>query len=96
MDSNDLLYVVFEKLLMRKTQDEQQLEDFSQEVVAEYLMLLAKQGITVPQKLRPVLEMDLIEEVIDMARKKTYGHSSLQEYRLKNVEAIEKFLKRAA
>ncbi len=66
------------------------------EVVADYLTLLARQGVTVPQKLRMVLEMDLVEDVMDMTRKKTYGHLSLQDFRQKNAEIIEIYQKRSA
>ncbi len=96
MDKNDLLYLTFERLLLKNITAEQSFEEFAIEVVAEYLVLMAKQGVTVPQKLRLVLEMDLTEDVLEMARKKTYGHLSLQEYRQKNTDLIESYQKRSA
>lgn len=96
MDKNDLLYLVFEKHLLIPHTEEQDLEEFAAEVVVEYLTLLAKQGVTVPQKLRSILEMDLIEDVVDMTRKKTYGHVNIKEFRQKNAELIEVYQKRSA
>lgn len=96
MELNDLLYQIFEKHLFTPATDQQAIEDFSQGVVDDYLRTLAMQGVLVPTKLRHILEMDLVEEVMDMARKKTYGYSSLFDYRSQNSTLIEKIMRRAA
>ena len=94
IDNHDLLYEVFEKNLFQLTEEDPSLEAFAQAVVVDYLQLLARQGVMVPPSLRSLLEMDLREEVIDMTRKKTYGHSSLAEFRRLNIKAIEGYLGR--
>lgn len=82
-EKNDFLYQIFEKQLLQPSDFEQSFEDFTNEVVAYYLFELAQQGVLVPTQLRDIMEQDLCDEVQDMLRKKTYGFSSLREYRHK-------------
>lgn len=80
-DRNDLLYQVFHDELHVESKDDVSIEAFAILVVEKYLRLLAYQGVHVPLKMQALLEDDLLDDVIDMIRKKTYGHMSILEYR---------------
>ena len=60
--------------------------DFVERVVQEYIKTLSASG-TVPHAHRETLAADLQEEVMEMLRKKTYGHFSLTEFRKKKLAA---------
>ncbi len=60
--------------------------DFVERVVQEYIKTLSASG-TVPHAHREALAADLQEEVMEMLRKKTYGHFSLTEFRKKKLAA---------
>ena len=94
MEGTDFLYQIFEKHLFQTVRDEVSTDDFCRIVVEDYILRLARQGVSVPIQLRPVLELDLFEEVLEMTRKKTYGCVSVLEFRMKNASVIEQFLRR--
>lgn len=80
-DRNDLLYQVFHDELHVDSKDDISIEGLAIQVVEKYLRLLAFQGVHVPLKMQALLEDDLLDDVIEMARKKTYGSVSILEYR---------------
>lgn len=80
-DQNDLLYQVFDQELHVESDQEISVEAFAIQVVERYLQLMAEQGVHVPMRMRALLEDDLLDDVIDMIRKKTYGTVSILEYR---------------
>ncbi len=77
---NDQLYAIFEQHLLNALVEEESTEEFLNHVVQDYLMTVTKNGI-IPQEVRHTVEDDLREEVLEMLRKKTYGHYSLKEFR---------------
>ncbi|RYZ63771.1 MAG: hypothetical protein EOP05_23040 [Proteobacteria bacterium] len=78
---NDPLYLIFEQHLFTALVEEEALEDFMGRVVSDYVAHLQVMGTVIPQQLRAGLEQDLRDEVLEMFRKKTYGHYSLSEFR---------------
>lgn len=80
MHNNDMLYQIFEKQLHDESADSSH-DGLAIEVVSLYIAALRSQGVVVPTQLREVMESDLIEEVLEMIRKKTYGFHNIQDYR---------------
>jgi hypothetical protein len=78
---NDPLYLIFEQHLFTALVEEEVLEDFLARVVSDYMSHLRSLGTVVPQQLVATLKQDLHDEVLEMFRKKTYGHYSLAEFR---------------
>lgn len=78
---SDPLYLIFEQHLFTALVEEEHVDDFMARVVADYMAHLNVIGTVIPQSLRPTLEQDLRDEVLEMYRKKTYGHYSLAEFR---------------
>jgi hypothetical protein len=76
----DPLYAIFEKHLLNALVEDEATEEFLARVVADYLAALAKTCV-IPMQVRPMIEEDLREEVLEMLRKKTYGHYSLRDFR---------------
>jgi hypothetical protein len=54
---------------------------FLARVVEDYIMRLISTGTVIPREVLPMIEHDLREEVLEMLRKKTYGHFSLADFR---------------
>lgn len=77
----DPLYFVFEQHLYTALVEDETTDAFLERVVADYLGRLNSGGTTVPQTFRETLETDLRDEVLEMLRKKTYGHYNLASYR---------------
>ena len=80
----DPLYFIFEKHLMTALVEDESLEDFLCGVVVAYMGQLRSNGTVVPNTHAADIEADLREEVIEMYRKKTYGHYNLASYRRAN------------
>ena len=80
MSAPDLLYSIFEHHLFNAIVEEETNDEFLSRVVSEYLERLSKQAI-VPREHIDTIETDLKEEVLEMLRKKTYGHYNLNAFR---------------
>ena len=78
--SADPLYVLFEQHLYSALVEDETTDDFLARVVGDYLARLSQTSI-IPQHIRPAIEEDLRDEVLEMLRKKTYGHYNLREFR---------------
>lgn len=76
----DPLFNIFEQHLFNALVEEETTEEFLDRVVKDYLCDLKSHGLIPPSQIQ-VLESDLKEEVLEMLRKKTYGHYSLKEFR---------------
>ena len=76
----DPLYLIFEHHLLNCLVENEGTDDFIKRVVQEYIELLNHAGRVPPQQML-ALEADLRDEVLEMVRKKTYGHYSLAEFR---------------
>lgn len=75
----DLLYEILQKQLSHETLAEQSHEKIVQSVAAEYVDSLIDFGHIPFQMIRVVIE-DIEQEVLEMYRKKTYGHLNLKSY----------------
>jgi len=82
---NDLLYSIFEHYLFNALVENETTEEFLAHVVREYLNRLAKNGAIAHGHLDSI-EEDLRDEILEMLRKKTYGHYSLSEFRKAHTE----------
>ena len=82
----DPLFKIFEHHLFNAMVEDESSSDFVERVVQEYIKTLSASG-TVPHAHREALAADLQEEVMEMLRKKTYGHFSLTEFRKKKMAA---------
>lgn len=78
----DPLYIIFEQHLLNALVEEETTEEFLNHVVRDYLARIGENS-TIPHDVRPMVEEDLREEVMEMLRKKTYGNYSIKEYRMK-------------
>ena len=76
----DPLYSIFEQHLMNALIEEETTEDFVLRVVRDYLGRLDQVG-SIPRYFVESIETDLKDEVLEMLRKKTYGHFSLDSFR---------------
>jgi hypothetical protein len=77
----DPLAKIFAQHLFNSMVEDESTDDFLARVIAEYLRGLSATGATMTADHRLLIESDLKEEVLEMLRKKTYGHFSLAEYR---------------
>lgn len=75
----DPLYQVFEEHLHSGVYDQTPVEQFVRDVVETYLTKLNQRGY-VPQKLQEPLRADLLLDVQEMLKAKTYGHYGIGEY----------------
>ncbi len=80
----DPLYSLFEQHLFTALVEDETTDEFVNRVVIAYMGRLLTDGTVVPKSHRPILESDLKEEVMEMFRKKTYGHFNLSTYRKAN------------
>jgi hypothetical protein len=81
MDLNtDLLYTIFEQYLFNALVEDETTEDFLTRVVREYMARLSQKG-SIPREFTSMIEGDLHDEVLEMFRKKTYGHYNLSDFR---------------
>lgn len=76
----DALYQLFIKRLHQFEDIEESSQDFVQRLAREFFLKLTEDG-HVPQSHRESILEDIEDEVIEMFRKKTYGHSTLKAYR---------------
>jgi hypothetical protein len=76
----DLLYSIFEQYLFNALVEDETTDDFLTRVVREYMTRLSSKG-SIPREYTSVIEVDLREEVLEMFRKKTYGHFNLKDFR---------------
>ena len=79
----DLLFSIFEQQLQISLVGDDTEALLVDRVVENYMAALKTQGV-IPPKFMKVLEDDLKEEVLEMYRKKTYGHLELASYRKKH------------
>jgi hypothetical protein len=86
----DLLQHILEKHLFSYNEKSESLEDFAAGVVYEYLERINKDGVSIPIPQRYRLEQDLMDEVMELTRKRTYGHYDLAEFRAMLDETEEK------
>lgn len=84
----DLLYSIFEHHLFNALVENESTEEFLTRVVREYLQRVSVNGTIAPGHLDSI-EDDLRDEVLEMLRKKTYGHYSLGEFRKAHCEKVE-------
>lgn len=80
MRKADPLYKIFEQHLFNALVEDESADELVDRVVQEYLAELAHGG-SIPPESKPEIAADLKDEVVEMFRKKTYGHYSLAEYR---------------
>ena len=80
MRFSDPLYNIFEQHLYNALVENETTDDFLDRVVNAYMTALTADAM-IPQEHRPTVEVDLREEVLEMLRKKTYGHYNLTEFR---------------
>lgn len=85
---HDLLYTLFEQHLFNALVENETSDAFLKRVVGEYLLLLQTRG-TIALEHREIIEADLKEEVLEMLRKKTYGHYNLEAFRKATQKAAE-------
>lgn len=76
----DPLYSIFEQHLMNALIEEETTEDFVTRVVRDYLGRIGQSG-SIPRNFVETIETDLKDEVLEMLRKRTYGHFSLDSFR---------------
>lgn len=82
----DALYQLFTKRLHQFEDLSESSQDFIQRLAKEFFLKLTEAG-HVPQTLRDTVLADIEDEVIEMYRKKTYGHSTLKAYRSQNTKS---------
>jgi hypothetical protein len=80
----DPLYSLFEQHLLTALVEDETSDEFVNRVVIAYLGRLVTDGAVIPKSHQMTLESDLKEEVMEMFRKKTYGHFNLSSYRKAN------------
>lgn len=81
LTDNDLLYSIFEHHLFNALVEDESSDEFFKRVVGDYLLELKRLGSQIPREHHASVESDLREEVLEMFRKKTYGHYSLAAFR---------------
>lgn len=95
MNHDRLLQLMIQRLQQENLGKETQ-EQFIKEVVGSYMAELMGQGF-IPHQMMTAIEEDLSEELLEMFRKKTYGSTTLSDYKNKtNKEKREKKTKRVA
>ena len=85
---HDLLYTIFEQHLYNALVEDESTGDFLARVVRDYLRLLTARGRILQEHMADI-ESDLREEVLEMLRKKTYGHYNLAEFRKAHAASLE-------
>ncbi len=77
----DPLYDIFEQHLYNALVEDESTDEFLSRVVGDYMGRLSSLGTVILHEHRPLIETDLRDEVLEMLRKKTYGHFNLAEFR---------------
>ncbi len=85
----DLLYSIFEHYLFNALVENETTDEFLSVVVRDYLQRLSLRG-AIPFEHVAGIELDVRDEVLDMLRKKTYGHYSLTAFRKAHLGNSEK------
>lgn len=85
----DPLYSIFEQHLMNALIEEETTEDFVTRVAQDYLGRIGQQG-SIPRNFVETIETDLKDEVLEMLRKRTYGHFSLDAFRKSEKMRLDK------
>ena len=75
----DPLYQIFEEHLHSGLYDEAPTDQFVRDVVEFYFTTLKRTG-HIPQQLQDPLRVDLAEDVVEMLKRKIYGHYGIVEY----------------
>lgn len=76
---DDPLYRVFEEHLHSGLYDDQPAEKLVKDVVDFYWTTITRQGY-VPHRMQELMKLDLVQDVHDMLRTKTYGHHTVADY----------------
>lgn len=76
---DDPLYTVFEEHLHSGLYDDQPAEKFVADVVEFYWETITRKGY-VPHRMQELMRLDLVQDVHDMLRTKTYGYHGIGEY----------------
>lgn len=77
---SDLLYHIFEQHLYNALVEEETTDEFLTRVVNDYLDRLTGKAM-IPGGYSDAIAADLREEVLEMLRKKIYGHYNLNAFR---------------
>ena len=85
----DPLYSIFEQHLFNALVEDDCTEAFLVRVVEDYVGRLLASGTVIPAEVMPLIQQDLKDEVLEMLRKKTYGHFNLHEFRRAKGVAVE-------
>ncbi len=75
----DPLFKIFEEHLHSGLYDDQPVEKFIKDVVDFYWESINRIG-HVPHRMHELMKLDLLQDVHDMLRAKTYGHYGIGEY----------------
>jgi hypothetical protein len=75
------LYSIFEQHLYNALVENESTEDFLIRVVNDYISVLRSSGQTIMFDQITEIQTDLREEVLEMLRKKIYGHYNLADFR---------------
>lgn len=78
--STDPLYSIFEHHLLNALVEEETSDEFVTRVVRDYLLNVSHKAVIMKQH-QAMIEEDLRDEVLEMLRKKIYGHFSLADFR---------------
>lgn len=78
--TTDLLFQIFHQHLHDPDCQIESPKELIQKIVGTYLFFISRSGNIPEGHLQDIIE-DLEAEVLEMYRKKTYGHYSLKEYR---------------
>lgn len=78
--ASDLLYAIFEEHLYSALVEEESTDEFITRVVNDYLDHITARA-RIPSVYSQAISADLREEVLDMLRKKIYGHYNLNAFR---------------
>jgi hypothetical protein len=79
MAVEDPLYQIFVEHLHSGLYDDLPVEQLIRDVVEFYWTAISRDG-HIPHRLREPLKVDLIQDVQDMLKTKTYGHYGVSEY----------------
>ncbi len=77
---DDLLWTLFENHLFSAALNDENIETLADNVVSSYISELQFNGNLIPFHMKHTIIEEIKEDVIEMARKKTYGHCSLKSY----------------
>lgn len=77
-----ILTTTIEQVLKNSKENFKDLEDFSEQVLIDYILTMSKKSIIIDYtKLKDTKE-ELLEEIKEITKKKMYGFYDINEYRL--------------